>query len=189
MKFTIYDTATGRVLYGGETQDPSVLVQPGQAVLPDQDFTNGWIADGVNYPLPAVPTPFHVFNYTTKQWEDPRTLQDRKDAKWAEIKQAREAAIDSPLITPYGVFDAYPDASANIIKSVLLANNLVDLGYPVAIDFTLADNTVVTLNATGMVQVGLVMAAREQAARTKATTLREQINSATSDVQVGQIVW
>lgn len=161
-----------------------MTLREGEAIY-GVDYFDGLVAR----PIPPTPTPYHRFNYTTKQWEDPRTLQDRKDAKWSEIKQAREAAIDSPLITPYGVFDAYPDASANIIKSVLLANNLVGLGYPVAIKFTLADNTVVTLDATGMVQVGLMLAAREQTLRAKATALRAQIDAAQSLAVLDAVVW
>lgn len=112
-----------------------------------------------------------------------------RTAKWTDIKLAREAALAAPLQTAYGTFDATPAASANIIKSVLLANNLSAMGQPVAIDFTLANNTVVTLDAAAMIAVGLTLAGREQTIRAKATTLRAQIEAATTQAQVEAVVW
>ncbi len=138
---------------------------------------------------PAKPSPHHKFNYTTKQWQDPRTLADLKTAKWIEIKQARDAAIAEPLPTPFGVFDADLGSSAKISQAVLLANNLTALGMAVAIDFTLADNTVARLDAAKMVQVGLALAGREQAVRAKATLLRAQIEAATTKAAVEAVVW
>lgn len=114
-------------------------------------------------------------------WVDLRDLTALRADKWDQIKQARDAALAAPLATPFGLFDADEKGSANIVKSVLLANNLTALGYPAEIDFTLADNTVTMLDAPAMVQVGLLLAAREQQLRAQATSLREQIaNSAAS---------
>jgi hypothetical protein len=45
--------------------------------------------------VPPRPTEHHVFNYTTKQWEDPRTLADLKAAKNQAINLARAAANQS----------------------------------------------------------------------------------------------
>lgn len=189
-QFTIY-AESGE--YTGQLIVPELgICPPGVTVAEghiDRELYYHDTTHNVSMAKAARPSPDHVFNYTTKLWMDPRTLADHKATQWAIIKAAREAALAAPLITPYGVFDATPDASANIIKSVLLANNMVALGYPVAINFTLADNTVVVLDATGMVQVGLVLAAREQTIRAKATTLRARIEAATSVVDVAAVVW
>lgn len=131
----------------------------------------------------------HVWNWDAQAWQDPRTLADLKADKWAEVKQARETALAAPLVTPFGVFDADEKGSANIIKSVLLANNLAALGYPVAIDFTLADNTQVVLDAPAMVQVGLLLAGREQTIRAHATVLRGQIDAADSPEALETFAW
>jgi hypothetical protein len=189
MKFTLYDASNGRVLQGGTADDPYCFAQDGQAVLDGFSHFSGWITGGLHCTQPAQPSRHHTFDWTTKTWQDLRTLQDLQDEQWEAIKQAREAALAAPLITPYGVFDADPVASANIIKSVLLANNLTALGYPVAIDFTLYDNSVVVLDAPAMVQVGLLLAAREQEIRAHATALRAQIESATTVQAVAAVAW
>lgn len=146
-------------------------------------FDGGFVA------FPSQPDAHHVFDWATKVWQDLRTLQDFKNAKWAEIKKARDAAIAEPLITPMGVFDADATGSTNIFKSVLLANNLTALGSPVAIDFTRFDDTVVVLNAAAMVQVGLLLAEREQLLRQLATQLRALIDAAPTAAFVQSITW
>ena len=45
--------------------------------------------------IPDRPSTAHVFNYATKQWEDPRTLSDLKAAKNAAINAARLKANQS----------------------------------------------------------------------------------------------
>ena len=53
------------------------------------------VIDGALAEKPTQPSPHHVFNYTTKQWEDPRTLADLKAAKNQAINLARAAANQS----------------------------------------------------------------------------------------------
>lgn len=114
-------------------------------------------------------------------WVDLRDLAALKADKWAEVKQAREAAQTAPLVTPFGVFDADEAAQSNITRAVLLANNLLALGYPVAIDFTLHDNSVRVMDAPAMVQVGLILGGRVQTVRAHATVLRAQIEAASAE--------
>ena len=73
--------------------------------------------------------------------------------------------------------------------SVLLAQTLTELGQPVAIAFTLADNSVVTLDLAAMKTVGLTLGAKVQTARATATSLRASINAATDIPTVEAISW
>lgn len=139
--------------------------------------------------MPERPSRAYVFDYAAKQWQDPRTLQDCQAAKWVEIKRARQAALNAPLVTPFGAFDADSAGQDNISRGVLLANNLAALGYPVAINFTLHDNSVKVLDAPAMVQVGLLLGGRVQLIRDKATALREQIDAATTAAHLDAITW
>lgn len=139
--------------------------------------------------FPAKPSPNHIFNWQTKQWEDPRTLQDFKDAQWTQIKQARTAFIDAPLVTPYGTFDSDAAGRTSITDAVLLANNLSALSLPVAIEFTLADNSVVTLDAAQIVEVGLLLGQKVQHAHPHSQALRAQIEAATTKEEVEAVVW
>ena len=135
------------------------------------------------------PSAHHIFNYATKQWEDPRTLTDLKAAQWTQIKQARTAFIDAPLVTPYGTFDSDAAGRTSITDAVLLANNLTALSLPVAIEFTLADNSVVTLDAAQIVEVGLLLGQKVQHAHPHSQALRAQIEAATTKEEVEAIAW
>lgn len=95
MKFTVYSATDGRVLYGGEADAPEVLTQAGEAILLDETHFNGYIVAGQHFALPAQPSPAHVFDYTSKTWVDPRTLDEVKAIKNAAIDRARGVANTS----------------------------------------------------------------------------------------------
>jgi hypothetical protein len=95
MEFTAIDPTTGQVLYSGACDDIGALPQTSQFVSGVRYPPGGYVLDDVYYALPEQPSPNHVFNYTTKQWEDPRTLADLKAAKNQAINLARAAANSS----------------------------------------------------------------------------------------------
>ncbi len=198
-QYTYYMEQTGCIVGSGATPSAREVVPPeGCAMYFGEQLSNKefFFAGGrpVAYSaderaqLSQRPTHAAQWDIPTRQWVDLRDLAQLRSDKWAEIKQAREAALAAPLVTPFGVFDADEKGSASIIKSVLLANNLAALGYPIAIDFTLADNTQVVLDAAAMAQVGLLLAGREQTIRSHATALRGQIDAASLEA-LETIVW
>ena len=91
MKFTIYTQSTGQVLFSGTADNPNMLAAEGQAVLLDEAFTDGYIQDGQHFTLPAQPGPHHVFDYTTKQWVDPRT----PETQWPVVRSQRNAKLSA----------------------------------------------------------------------------------------------
>lgn len=122
-------------------------------------------------------------------WIDLRTLEQRKEEKWEQLKQARSAALDALLVTPYGVFDSDPESRQNITDSVLLVKTLNELGQPSSIDFTLADNTVRTMTASEMIEVGLLLGAKVQAAHATGRALRLELDAAQTSEEVDSIAW
>lgn len=145
------------------------------------DFTsNTWISLGI------PPTNYHKFNYVIKQWVDPRTVETIKAQKWEEIKLARDTESVSPLTTPYGIFDADPKSQKNITDAILY---LQILNNSSTINFTLHDNSVVEMDLTKLVNVGLLLGQRTQSLQNKGTTLRNQIDAATTKEQVEAITW
>lgn len=91
MNSYLYD-AQGRVL--------QVFVD-GQGVprrIPDLLFCNStehyapetcYVLDGVVLPLSPQPTPHHTFDYTTKQWIDPRTAE----TEWPLVRVKRDGLL------------------------------------------------------------------------------------------------
>jgi hypothetical protein len=139
--------------------------------------------------MPAQPSGAHVFDWTTKQWVDPRTLKDLQDARWEIIKAARAAYIDAPLSTPHGTFDSDASARTSITDAVLMLKSQEDLGQAGTIDFTLADNSVVTLTTSQMVEVGLLLGQKIQQAYTTSRARRAAIEAATTPAEVDAISW
>lgn len=99
MNITIYNTISGQIL---RTADVPVGMASIQLSGPDEDWIEGQYADDKFYvenfaavAMPPRPSANHQFNYTTKQWEDPRTLADLKAAKNAAINDARLRANQS----------------------------------------------------------------------------------------------
>jgi len=183
--YLCYDPTNGRpTTVGTEPTSPHFVEVDGHHMAKNVYVFNGALVD-----MPPQPSHHHVFNYTTKQWEDPRTLQDFKDQQWSAIKQARSSAIDAPLVTPYGTFDSDAAGRTSITDAVLLANNLTAMSMPVAIEFTLSDNTSVTLNAEQMVHVGMLLGQKVQTAHPRSQTMRAQIETATTVAEVEAVVW
>lgn len=117
------------------------------------------------------------------------SLDTAKMRKWAQIKQARAGAIDAPLATPYGVFDCVASVKTNITDAVLMMQTLAAMGQPITVDFTLFDNSVVTLTTTQMVTVGLLLGQKSQLAYNRARVLREQIDAATTLSELEAVSW
>jgi len=96
MIFTVYDKTTGQVQYAGEAYDAETLETVDHAVLVGTAFSDGWLDEqGQHHSVPESPSPFHVFNWTSKEWEDPRTLEQVKAAKNAAINVSRANANQS----------------------------------------------------------------------------------------------
>ena len=68
-----------------------------------------WLYGGVLFDIPPKPTDFHKFNFNTGQWDETRTLQDFKNAKWDAMKHARQVDLMAPLATAHGIFDAHEE--------------------------------------------------------------------------------
>ena len=199
MNFVAYTPATGEIFRRGDCQEVDFSAQAGDgAVLAGQGarethyvFASTITAYTSGQAAAKAARPFHRCEWSNESfaWLDLRTLDERKADKWEAIKRARAAAIDAPLTPAYGVFDSYAEARANITDAVLLAQTLAGMGQAVAIAYTLADNTVVTLDLTKMVTVGLTLGSKVQTVRGIATGLRTQIEAATTVTLLEAIVW
>ena len=186
-KFILYEIASGKVLYSGTSCSPEGLAQQGQSVIVGTqcDLMQNFIDGGIVVPIPPKPSPHHTFNYTTKQWEDPRTLADLKAAQWGLIKQARSQAEYAGFTWDGSTFDSDALSQNRITGAVTLAQ----MSPEFVIDWTLKDNTVRTLIREEMVAVGIALGMHVQTQFTKAQALRLQIETASTPEQVAAVVW
>jgi hypothetical protein len=131
------------------------------------------------------PTQLHIFNYATKQWVDPRTLQDFKNAKWTEIKAARNAAEYAGFTWDGSTFDSDPVSQQRLVAAVTQAQ--MDASF--SIGWTLKDNSVRQLDAVQMQAVGAALGAHVATQFAHGQGLRARIEAATTAAEVAGMVW
>ena len=139
----------------------------------------GWVA------IPTSPSPEHTFDYTTKQWVDPRPLSDLQAAKWAQIKRDRDEAEFGGFTWDGSPFDSDAISQSRIQGALQLAALIPDF----SIDWTLADNTARNLSAADLANVGAALGMHVAAQHAKARLLRSQIEAATTVAEVDAVTW
>lgn len=156
-------------------------VQPGMAHL--------YFHDGVLISRPSDMPAHFAYDVQSGTWFDPSTLEELKARKWEAIKKLRE-------LTEFGVFewnglvfDGNAISAQRIAGSVQMAMLAKANNEQFFIDWTLADNSVLTLSATQMIAVGQTLAQRVSACHAHARELRERIEAATTPEQVEAVVW
>ena len=126
-----------------------------------------------------------VWSNLTMSWEDLRTLQQHKDAKWAEIKTARSTAEESGFTWEGSTFDSNQISQGRITAAVTSAQSNPSFST----DWVLSNNNVRTLNATDMIAVGQALAIHIETQFTHAQALRILINNATTAEEVDNIFY
>lgn len=120
-------------------------------------------------------------------------LADAKEIKWARAKRKRDAVIDAGVsVAGIGTFDSDAPSRANINGAVMMAFIAQSTAQPFAINWKLADNSVVTINVAQMIGAGVAVGERVAAVHAHAQTLGTAIQSAADhaaleaiDVEVG----
>lgn len=142
-----------------------------------------YVEDGLLHEIPEPPSLEHTFDYVTKQWL--YDLPRHKVEKWTEIKRARDAEEFGTFEWNTHVFDCDEVSQRRIQGAVQLAA----LDNTTVMDWTLADNSVQTFNATELEQIGQALAAHVNACHVKARGLRVQIDAATTEAELDAITW
>lgn len=109
----------------------------------------------------AVPDYPAVWSNVTMSWQDQRTLQQAKDDKWAAFKAARELMLQAPLEWGGMTFDAdylSQQRLANQVTSELLLERAGTTSP--GVEWTLADDTEVHLDAADVFDIATQLAAR-----------------------------
>jgi hypothetical protein len=132
--------------------------------------------------LPPMP----YMQWVNGNWTDPRDLDAVKADKWAEMKARRDQEEHGGFYWDGSLFDSDLASQSKIIGAVQLAN-LHQSSF--SIDWTLADNTVRTLDAADMNAVGVAMAQHVNAQHVTARAVRQAIEAAATIEEVQAIAW
>ena len=170
-----YIVKGNRITRSGECQPEDLALQAGEGEA---------VHEGES-PQGESPDPAFYFDVALAQWVDPRALQDFKATQWTQIKQARAQAEYAGFTWDGSTFDSDATSQNRITGAVTLAQ----MSAAFSIDWTLADNTVRTLNQGEMLQVGAALGAHVAAQFSYAQSLRTAIEAATTREQVEAVVW
>lgn len=136
--------------------------------------------------IPPQPTEHHTYDAVADMWIDARTLDSAKGRTWERIKAARSVAETSDFACGGVVYQADKDRITGAAQLALMAQVA---GQPYSIDWTLSDNSHLTLDAAGMIAVGAALGAYVAEAFAIALHLRGQIAAATTFEELETIVW
>lgn len=174
----IYDPATGQILrvIDGPDDVLAIQAQDGEAML--------------LVPKGTSDATHHIEDGELVEGAlDLRSLDEHKAAKWAELKRARAAAIDAPLVTPYGTFAGNKESRDNLVGTTVGLQIAIGAGAPDLVTWTLADNSTVDLTLAQLQHVGLLMLTKVQTAHDAGRTLRIAKDAAESIQDVLLLQW
>ena len=125
-----------------------------------------------------APESYMVFDYTIKQWVDPRSLDDIKAQKWAEIKSQRDQLEFGGYEFEGGVYDSDQVSQGRIMGATIAGVDQV---------WTLADNTTVELSALQLQQLYAALQAHIASVHERGRIARAAIESAETKEEVEAI--
>ena len=125
-----------------------------------------------------APTEYHQFNYTSKEWFDPRSLNDIKAQKWTEIKSQRDSLEFGGFEFEGGVFDSDQVSQGRIMGAASAGVDQV---------WTLADNTTVELSASQLQQLYAALQAHIASVHERGRVARQLIFDAETKEEVEAI--
>ena len=121
------------------------------------------------------PSKFHAFDYNTKQWIDPRTLDEIKDQKWAEIKSERDQLEFGGFEFDGDIYDSDQVSQGRILGASIAGVDQV---------WTLADNSTRSLSASQLQQLYAALQTHTALVHERGRIAREAIMSATTKEDV-----
>lgn len=172
--FTIYNSE-GRILRTGIAPPGQLEIQVQEEgeflLLSRSDPSYQYIEDGLVRNMPPKPSEYHTFDYKAKAWEDTRTLAEMQAQKWEEVKKARDAA-------EVGGFEwnGYRFQSDGASQAKLLSYAQITQIHPdFEVEWTLADNSVITLDAATLSFVVASLGEHLRGTHDQGRALRAQI--------------
>lgn len=176
------DPATGRVTEQSSHYGPTV---DGEVYCDSLIHGECYVSSGAVHAVPPAPSPAHTWDWPSKSWV--LSLADAKDAKWAEVKAARDAREFGTFRWNGFDFDGDVQAQRRLNLAVLAAQAALMAGGSWTMDWTLFDNSTKTLSATDMIGVVEALGANIAAAHEAARAKRTLIEAATTVEQLDAI--
>lgn len=139
---------------------------------------------------PMPPTRWHIWDKQTWAWvATPEALEEAKSFVKNQINTARNIAERSGFVAYGKLFDSDDKAIQRILGAAQAAVIAKQLGKPLSIEWTCADNTTLIMDADMLIEIPVILAQTADALHQKARTLKAQIDAATTLNEIAAIVW
>ena len=145
--------------------------------LHPENMSDYWDGDAF-VSIGEPPSQSHYFDYEIKQWVDPRTLDEIKAQKWAEIKSQRDQLEFGGFEFEGNVYDSDQVSQGRITGASVAGVDQV---------WTLADNTTVELSALQLQQLYATLQAHITSVHERGRIARQLILDAQTKEQVEAI--
>ena len=118
-----------------------------------------------------------------------RSIDEQRAAKWEEIKTERDKREQAG--TPYmgKTLDCDEKSIQRITVAVQAAQSAISIGSDFALDWTMQDNSVITMTAAQVCGMSVAIAKNSNGLHKIARELREKIEAATTETDLSAIVW
>lgn len=126
------------------------------------------------------PSPHHTFDYTTKQWIDPRSLDETKAQKWAEIKSERDSLEFGGFEFEGNTYDSNQVSQGRIMGAAAAGVDQV---------WTLADNTTIKLTGDELKELYTALQEHVAKAHERGRQARELIDKAATKEEVESVTF
>ena len=132
-----------------------------------------------NGSLTLIPNANFTFDREKNEWGDHRSVDEARESKWKQVKAQRDAAEFGSFVWSGYAFDGDESAQRRINLAVMGAQAALIAGDSSwSVDWTLADNTSLTLSASDMIGVANALGANIAQAHALARVKRQQIEAA-----------
>lgn len=166
----------GRLLFGIQASAENVELNTPEDCMavedppsPNMFYEKGWVD------MPPQPSTYHVFDYDLKDWVDPRTIDEIKARKWAEIKAMRDQLEFGGFEFEGGIYDSDQVSQGRIMGAAVASIDQV---------WSLADNSTVELTAMQLQQLYAALQAHIASVHERGRIARQLIYEAETKEQV-----
>ena len=192
MSFIIYK-ANGQIVSAVNCLDTYTELDVSPDLILEDTYTelpgNYYVDTGILVAIPTSPNPEFTFNYTTKTWEDNRTLADTQYAKKRGMDSAR-VIDDNDFIyqTKTVKSDSTNRINMNTTNSTVNTTGALPVGWPGS--WLATDGTTIPITTVAeWNNFYAALLAESLSNFDQLTTKKAQIDAYTTNAQVDAIVW
>ena len=181
-RYIIDDTGKILTTLQGDSNMVELNTAPDAVFIDTNDIVN--ISDYYDFDqhrfisIGEAPAPHCIFDYGIKQWVDPRSLDEIKSQKWAEIKSQRDQLEFGGFEFEGNIYDSDQVSQDRIMGATIAGVDQV---------WTLADNTTVSLTASQLQQLYAALQAHIASVHERGCIARQLIFEAETREQVEAI--